>query len=105
MRSVVVPEEIRHRLSQWCTARIPNAERRQRQIGYTISGDEVIILDRRAPTYPELHTAWSATPVARLRSGVPEPGQWTLYRPVGDDGWQPVASGSDPVTLLDEARD
>jgi hypothetical protein len=101
MRTVVVPEEIRHRLSQWCTARIPDEERRQRRIGYTISGDEVTILDRRAPTYPELHTAWSATPMALLRA---ENGAWTLYRPVGDD-WQRVASGTDPLTLLDSARD
>lgn len=102
MPTVVVPEEIRHRLSQWCTARIPDAERRQRQIGYTISGDEVTILDRRAPTYPELHTAWSSTPVALLRA---ENEAWTLYRPVGDDEWQPVASGTDPLALLDDARD
>ncbi|WP_443698375.1 DUF3024 domain-containing protein [Pseudonocardia humida] len=99
---MVVPEEIRHRLSQWCTARIPDEERRQRQIGYTISGDEVTILDRRAPTYPELNTAWSSTPMAMLRS---ENGAWTLYRPVGDDGWQGVASGTDPLALLDGARD
>ncbi|MCO1656902.1 hypothetical protein KDL28_17725 [Pseudonocardia sp. S2-4] len=60
------------------------------------------ILDRRAPTYPELNTAWSSTPMAMLRS---ENGAWTLYRPVGDDGWQGVASGTDPLALLDGARD
>ena len=99
---MVVPEEIRHRLSQWCTARIPDEERRQRQIGYTISGDEVTILDRRAPSYPELDTAWSSTAVALLRA---ENAAWTLYRPVGDDGWEKEASGPDPLALLDDARD
>jgi len=102
MRTVVVPEEIRHRLSQWCTARIPDEERRQRRIGYTISGDEVTILDRRAPTYPELNTAWSSTPVALLRA---EHEAWTLYRPVGDDRWEKDSSGPDPLALLDDARD
>jgi hypothetical protein len=105
MRTVAVPEEIRHRLSQWCTARIPDEERRQRQIGYTTSGDEVTIVDRRAPTYPELRTAWTTTPVARLRAGDPDEGSWTLYRPVGDDRWRAVASGRDPLALLDSASD
>jgi hypothetical protein len=104
MRLVAVPEEIRHRLSQWCTARIPAAERRDRQIGYTISGDEVTIVDRRAPTYPELRTAWTTTPVARLCAGDPEEGSWTLYRPVGDEGWERVSTGTDPLALLEQVR-
>src|SRR5689334_18748562 len=69
---MAVPEQTRVRLSQWCTTRIPAEERRQRQIGYTIQGDDVTIVDRRAPAYPELGTAWSTTPLARLRADDPE---------------------------------
>lgn len=100
-----VPEETRVRLSRWCTARIPATERPQRQIGYTIHGDEVTIIDRRAPTYPELGTAWSTTPLARLRGSDPESGSWSLYRPAGEHRWQRVATGTDPVALLDQVRD
>ncbi|HZG90230.1 MAG TPA: hypothetical protein VEZ42_08450 [Pseudonocardia sp.] len=100
-----VTEDVRARLSAWCTARIPDAERRTRQIGYTIQGDEVTIVDRRAPTYPELVTAWSTTPLARLRDADPQPGAWTLYRPSAGDGWEQVATGEDPLTLLEQVRD
>jgi hypothetical protein len=104
MRGVAVPEETRHQLSLWCTAQVPEGERGQRRIAYTIHGDEVTIVDRRAPTYPELQTAWSATPVARLRSGDPQGASWALYRP-DDDGWQRVASGTDPLALLQAERE
>ena len=100
MRGVAVPEEIRIRLLHWCTERIPAGERRDRQIGYTIAGDEVTIIDRHAPTYPELSSSWTTTPVARLRAGDPEPGSWSLYRPSGESGWARVASGADPLELL-----
>jgi hypothetical protein len=102
---VPVPEETRHQLSLWCSAQVPAEERGQRQIGYTIQGDEVTIVDRRAPTYPELQTAWSTTPVARLRIGDPVGGSWSLYRPDSDDRWQRVASGANPLALLDQERE
>ncbi|MHA6623836.1 DUF3024 domain-containing protein [Pseudonocardia sichuanensis] len=95
---MAVPEEIRTRLSRWCAGRIPESERAQRQIAYTIQGDEVTILERRPPAYPELGSAWSATPMARLRRR--ESG-WLLDRPVGPGEWQHDADGSDPIELLD----
>jgi hypothetical protein len=104
MRSVAVPEETRHQLSLWCTAQVPAEQRGQRRIGYTIHGDEVTIVDRRAPTYPELQTAWSTTPVARLRIGDPQGSSWSLYRPA-DDGWRRVSSGADPLALLQAERE
>jgi hypothetical protein len=94
---MAVPEEIRTRLSQWCAARVPDAEREQRQIGYTIHGDEITIFERRPPAYPELGPAWSATPVARLRW---QAGGWMLDRPVGTGGWQRDSAGTDPIELL-----
>jgi hypothetical protein len=105
MRDVPVPEETRHKLSQWCTAQVPPEERAHRQIGYTIHGDDVTIVDRRAPTYPELQTAWSTTALARLRAGDPRGGSWSLYRAVGDDGWQHVSTGPDPLALLEHERE
>lgn len=104
---MAVPEEIRIRLSRWCTACVPDAERAQRQIGYTIQGDEVTIVARRPPTYPELDAAWSSTPLAQLRRSDPEPGLWSLYRPAGPGGdghgsWQREGPpANDPVALLD----
>jgi hypothetical protein len=105
MRSVAVPEETRHQLSMWCSAQVPDDERGERRVGYTIHGDEVTIVDRRAPTYPELQTAWSTTPVARLRFGDPVGRSWSLYRPDSDDEWQRVSSGADPLALLERERE
>jgi hypothetical protein len=95
---MAVPEEIRTRLSQWCAARIPAAERDHRQIAYTIHGDAITILERRPPAYPELGPAWSATPMARL---LRRPDGWWLERPARRGGWQHDATGTDPITLLE----
>lgn len=91
-------EEIRHALSQWCTARIPEEERGRRQIGYTVHGAEVTIIDRRAPAHPRLDAGWTSTPLARLH--LDEDGRWTLYRPAGD-GWNRTSDGDDPIALLE----
>jgi hypothetical protein len=96
-----VPEEIRHRLSQWCAARVPESERNHRQVGYTIQGNEVTVHERSAPAYPELDASWPSVAVARLRSDDPEPGRWALYRPAGPGDWQLAGDGDDPLTLLD----
>ena len=101
---MAVPESVQTRLSRWCADRIPHAERAQRQIGYTIHGDDVTVVDRRAPTYPELDLEWTSTALAQLRCNDPEPGRWSLYRP-GPDGpgsWLREGSDSDdPFVLLD----
>jgi hypothetical protein len=102
---MAVPEETRIRLSRWCAARIPDAEREQRQIGYTIHGREVTIVDRRPPPYPELGAEWSAVPIAQLRRDDPEDGSWSLYRPAEGGSWQYEATGDDPLVLLDRVRD
>jgi hypothetical protein len=98
---MAVPEEIRMRLSRWCAARVPAAEREQRQVAYTIHGGEVTIVERRPPAYPELGAAWSATPVARL---VHLPDGWRLDRPAGRGEWRQDATGSDPIALLEGVR-
>jgi hypothetical protein len=100
---MAVPNEIRARLSDWCAARVPEGERDHRQISYTTQGDEVSVLDRRAPTYPELDAAWSATPLAVLRLNDPDDGSWSLYLPTGDDGgWRrDEPPGDDPIALLE----
>jgi hypothetical protein len=102
MPFMTVADEIRTRLSQWCSARVPDSEREHRQIAYTIQGDDVTIVDRRPPTYPELGHAWSAVPVARLHQE--DSGTWTLLRPVDGDQWRRAADGPDPIALLDEIR-
>ncbi|NMH98962.1 hypothetical protein [Pseudonocardia acidicola] len=103
-----VPEEIRVRLSRWCADQVPDAERSQRQIGYTTSGEQVTLLDRRPPTFPELGAAWISTPVAQLRND--EPGRWSLWRPAATDdpdAWEPDGGGSaeDPLALLTRIED
>ena len=100
---MAVPEEFRTLLSRWCADRVPDSEREQWQIGYTIQGDEVTILDRRPPAYPELGVAWSATAIALLRLD-DESGGWVLYRPVGADGWRRETAGHDPIALLEQVR-
>jgi hypothetical protein len=97
-----VPEETSVRLSRWCADRVPEAEREQRLVGCTIQADEVTILDRRPPAFPELDVAWSATPIALLRVNDPEPGVWSLYRPAGAGEWHREARGGDPLDLLEQ---
>ena len=101
MRLMTVGDEIRTRLSRWCSARVPDAEREQRQVAYTIQGDDVTIVERRPPAYPELGHAWSSVPVARLHQE--GGGTWTLLRPVEGGRWRRAAAGPDPITLLDDA--
>ena len=98
---MAVPEEIRTRLSHWCAARVPAAERDHRQIAYTIHGDAITILERKPPAYPELGPAWSARPMARLRRG---PDGWQLERPAGSGDWRRDATGNDPIELLEQVR-
>jgi hypothetical protein len=99
---MAVPEEILHRLSQWCAARVPGREREHRQISYAVHGTDVTIHDRRPPEYPELGSAWSATPIAQLRLGTE--GRWKLYRPA-DGAWRQDGNASeDPIALLDRLR-
>jgi hypothetical protein len=95
---MAVTEETRTRLSRWCATRVPEDERDQLQIGYTIHGDAITILERRPPAYPELGAAWSATPVARLRR---HSGGWLLDRPIGTGEWRRDAAGNDPIELLE----
>jgi hypothetical protein len=94
-----VPEQVRQALSRWCAERIPEAERERRRIGYTIQGSDVTILDRRAPTYPELGGPWPSTPLARLR--LAEDGRWSLLRPGRRGGWDVEDTGPDPLVLLE----
>lgn len=89
------------RLSHWCAARVSGAERDHRQITYTIHGDAITIFERRPPEYPELGPAWSATPVARL---LRRPDGWQLERPAGRGEWRDVATGGDPISLLERVR-
>src|SRR4051794_41636660 len=80
--SMSLPEDARHRLSQWCAAQVTGAERRRRQVGYTVHGDVVTVAERRAPRYPELGTSWTTRPLLRVRlrgpgagrGGAPPPG-------------------------------
>lgn len=102
---MAVPEQIRTRLSDWCSSHVPAAEREQWQVGYTIQGEEITILDRRPPAYPELGSAWTSTPLAQLRLDGGEAGGWVLYRPVGEGGWRQERTGPDPIALLEQVRD
>lgn len=100
---MALPEDTRHRLSQWCAARVPGAERGRRRVAYTTHGDEITISERRAPRFPELGSAWASHPMIRLRLDRPGTGRWIAFRPSGDDGdWQRVGeSAGDPITLLE----
>jgi len=104
--SMSLTEDARHRLSQWCAAQVTGAERRRRQVGYTVHGDVVTVSERRAPRYPELNTAWTTRPLLRLRLEDPATGRWVAYRPGGEHGkWEPAGrSGEDLVGLLSGAR-
>ncbi len=81
--------------SAWCAARIPADRRASLQVGYLIHGNDVTILERRPPAFPELGAAWSSAKVAQLRYGDPEPGLWSLYAPDGEK-WRRYES-ADPV--------
>lgn len=101
-----MPKEYQPLLSRWCAERVPAQTRGSLQVAYTIHGDEITIVQRRPPAYPELNSEWSSTPIARLRYNAPEKGLWRIYLPTDGDepGWKrydhPPASTPEP--LLDE---
>lgn len=84
---------------------VPADERAYRRIGWAVHEDEVRLTERRAPEFPELTTAWSITPLAKLRYGMPGPGLWTIYRPGAEPGtWERFGTPSrDPFELLARA--
>jgi len=102
---MAVSEEFRARLSDWCATCVPDGERDRRRVGYTTVGQNVTILDRRPPPFPELGAVWSSTPLAQLREDAGS-GRWVLYIPTRDgERWerqQPAAD--DPLVLLDRIR-
>ncbi|MBO0848183.1 MAG: DUF3024 domain-containing protein [Pseudonocardia sp.] len=79
-----VPKEYQGLFSRWCADRVPGHARATLQVGYSIRGDLVTIVRRRPPRFPELHSAWSSTPVAQLRHNDPEQGMWRIYQRVND---------------------
>lgn len=98
---MTLPEETRRRLAAWCADRVRAAGRARHQVAYTVHEDVVTLLDRRPPEFPELGAAWSRRRLAQLRGGDPGPGLWSLYRPVGEDGWERSGSpDDDPIALL-----
>lgn len=84
---------------------VPADERVYRRIGWAVHEDEVRLTERRAPEFPELTSAWSITPLAKLRYGMPGPGLWTIYRPGAEPGtWERFGTPSrDPFELLARA--
>lgn len=77
------PKDFQAVLSRWCAQRVPEQARDTRQIGYSMHGDRITIVERRPPTYPELHLAWSRTRITQLRYNDPEKGLWQIYVPAG----------------------
>ncbi len=103
---MAVPKSYQALFSRWCADRVPATARAGRQIGYSIHGDQVTIVERRPPQFPELNSAWSSTRVAQLRHNDPENGLWRIYRPT-DDGWRRYdhAPAARPEPLLAEIAD
>lgn len=102
---MVVSDQFRVRLAAWCRDHVPAAERERRRLGWAIHGDEVRIVNRQAPTFPELSTAWTSTPLAQLRYRDPGPGLWSIYRPGSEpETWERYGEpAGDPFELLDRA--
>lgn len=99
-----VPEEVRTRLATWCAELVGDHEQGRRRIGYTTAGDNITILDRRPPTFPELGAAWSSTALAQLRANTPERGRWSLFLPgaASSERWErQEPSADDPFLLLE----
>jgi hypothetical protein len=100
---MAVPKEYQELFSRWCAERVPEHARAALQIAYSIHGDQVTIVARRPPIYPELNSAWSTVRVAQLRHNDPEKGLWRLYRPSEspNGGWHrydhPPATMPEPL--------
>lgn len=100
------PEEYQELFHRWCAGRVPDAARAGLQVGFSTHGNQVTIVQRRPPAFPELDAAWSSTRVAQLRHNDPAKGLWRIYRPSvdPDGGWHrydhPPAETPEP--LLDE---
>jgi hypothetical protein len=84
---MAVSREHQALFGRWCAERVPADERGRLQVGYSIRGDQVTIVRRRPPRYPELGAAWSIARIAQLRHNEPAKGLWRLYTPT-EDGWE-----------------
>jgi hypothetical protein len=106
---MAVPKEYQALFGRWCADRVPGHARASLQIGYTIHGDQVTIMERRPPAFPELASAWSSVHVAQLRYNDPEQGLWRIYHRV-DDSWRrydhPPNAEPDPLLaeIVDDPR-
>lgn len=92
-------------LSRWCAERVPATARHARQVAYTIHEGVVTIVDRRPPTFPELTSAWTRTPIAQLR--LDAEGRWRAYRRAGErwEPYTPAAATSLEALLAELAAD
>jgi DUF3024 family protein len=109
MTLVTAAKEYQALFSRWCAQRVPQHARDRWQVGYRIHGDEVTIVERHPPCYPELESAWSTTRVAQLRHNDPDKGLWRIYVPsdAHGGGWRryDYPPTSMPEPLLDEIAD
>jgi hypothetical protein len=106
MEAVAVPGDYRVVFSRWCASQVPADRRDSMQIGYLIQGDEVTIIERHPPTFPELDAAWTSTPIAQLRYRDPEAGLWSLYVPAGEHWrrYEGTQHALRPERLLEEVE-
>jgi hypothetical protein len=93
-----VPEDERSTIARWCAARVPAAERHRWRLGWAVHGDDVTLVERRAPAEPGAR--WSSAPLAQLRRE--GEGRWTLHRPGPGGTWRATTCGPDPVALLED---
>lgn len=75
------------RIAQWCRRAVDDKLRDRVRMEHRRRGKSVTIVAVQLP-HPDLACEpWTEFRVAQLRCS--EDGRWTLYRPSGNDRWQP----------------
>ncbi|MHB8469950.1 MAG: DUF3024 domain-containing protein [Gaiellaceae bacterium] len=105
---MAIPELVRHaatrRVEAFCERRVPSHVRAEVRLEFLVRGNNVTIVERRAPWRPEYGPEWSSLKIAQLRYA-PATSMWSLNWRNRNERWfvySQIAPSCDIALLLSE---
>jgi hypothetical protein len=100
---MALPELVRRgaeaKVGAFCTRDTPEHVRDQIRLEFTVRGDAITIVERRAPWKEDLGPEWSSQPIAQMRFDAGTL-RWSLWWPEWDNRWHRY-DGLDPAPDID----
>ena len=85
---MAVPEDALAEVERFCEERTPPDLCDEMRLEFSVRGDGITIVERRAPWNPRLGSEWTTSHIAQLRCDDAE-GRWSLHWRGSDDRWRP----------------